>query len=267
MAQESFTHWLKKHLNTVVKDARAIKPCMHPEQIHSFRTGIKRLQAMLELVAEIKDEKEKLPKAFRKFYHATGELRDLQVLLQIVMAENTFPLPTFAVWLSYKIGAAAHHLAHMNGGRAVDELEEMNFGASINDLDDSDIDTFFLKRLQVIKSLSSQKPDDEVLHEIRKRSKGMQYVLAASKNIWPASHAKWAPLLEARLRELSERAGRYNDLRNLSDVLAQYEDDYDEVLTKEDRRAQEGAKREWIKQKDAERRALLITVEALADAA
>jgi hypothetical protein len=256
MDKESVKQWLDKRADQLAKDAEASVRAMYPERIHSFRTGTKKLRAVLRLLAGDKESRSRLPSAYRHLYRATGEVRDSQVLLQMVMDEKRKILQPFAAWLSYKIGAAANSLAHRHSSKALRELRHHVAGFD-HEPEAETLDRFFCGHLQETDKLRKSATDDEAMHLMRKKAKDMQYVLAVCRKVWPEVYEKWAPLIKTQLKELSEKAGAYNDRRNLLDMLSAYCEKYNEEFSDEEREALRKVDAHWTSVKAAERRALL----------
>src|ERR1044072_6916116 len=156
MQHHALKHWLHKHTDGIIKDARSISPHLFPETVHSFRTGTKKLRAILRMVHADTDDRVRLPKQFRKLYRATGNVRDCHVLLKMVVEDKQQPLPTFAIWPGNKIGRAGHKLNHRHSNKALDELK-----AHVHHIDASPteetIDRFFSKRMEKIKTIAGNR--------------------------------------------------------------------------------------------------------------
>ena len=73
--------------------------------------------------------------------------------------------------------------------------------------------------------MADESPDDEELHDCRKKVKDMLYVIKWTDKKWEEAKEITARYNKDLLNELGDVLGDYNDLRNTESTLCSFEDD------------------------------------------
>jgi CHAD domain-containing protein len=262
MENDSLKNWLNERVNRIRKNAESIQPGYPPEPIHHMRTETKRVRAMLRLLSSEKSEEGKLPKSYRKLYRIAGSIRDPQVHLTELFGPRLPKMPMFSLWLARQMAFGVADWEKKFSGETMDELKSFCDGLASESADLDVLINYFKKRKKEIQQLLQNDPEDEDLHQIRKYCKDLLYLLAFCEDNWPEG---WQLLgrLEPSLKRLSDRAGAFNDKRNLLDVSTHFLKDYENELEDEDLAGSKRAIEHWTVQKEQARKRLLASVRAL----
>jgi hypothetical protein len=259
MEKAKLAQWLKKQVQSIRKNASDVHPAFFPGTIHQLRTETKALRAMIRLIHHDTSGQPGLPKSFRRLYRAAGDIRDRQVQLQYLTTDKRHTLPAFAVWLAHKTGDAARDWDHQYRKPALRKLEDDIAHMQLPQPDLRALLNYYNDRLGKMKELAANDPDDDTLHEVRKQAKDMQHVLRYCEKEWPEAWLLIQPL-ENGLERLSDKAGAYNDRRNLLHALDQFMIDYKEQLDEKQRAAVGHAAEDWDLSKARARKALLTAI-------
>lgn len=194
------------------------------DDVHSFRTHVKKVRAFLHWLGR---DKKALPASFKELYRISGELRDIQVLLRSI-EDNRESTPAFTTWLQDNAGRLQQlwddtfhpRIIH----RLVGQLQDPHLKKPTADR----MQSFFNEGVEKIEAVVYlPAPDDEELHEMRKKLKEMYYIYD-----WGKDH-DYTPQDDATpglLKNLGEACGHFNDRRIalvLLNAYIQQENDHD----------------------------------------
>jgi CHAD domain-containing protein len=181
------------------------------EIIHSLRTSFKKLRALLRWQQVDK----KILVSFKKIYAAAGQLRNIQVVQEILPEEHTTGI--FTNWLSARLVKSQDEwnkvYERKTGIQFFEKLEKVKLNPRTHR-------SFFSKKIKEINKILSIDPvPDVLLHEVRKLCKDMQYVLeyVAKKENFPGSRLIHMPV--KKLITITRKIGEYNDKRMLVSLL------------------------------------------------
>jgi CHAD domain-containing protein len=261
MDRKTLRKWLKKQVRRITSDAAEAVDTVSAERIHEFRTGTKKLRAVLRLASEQSGQDQKLPHDFHNIYSAAGDLRNAQVALETVAGDGQVLLPVFYAWLRQRIKEASGVFRKAYHPKALKHLEEEVEGVDAL-IDMQTLLHFVSQHLLALHELAQPEADDTVLHEARKEAKDLQYVIAVCQKIWPEAYDLLVPL-ESSLVELSEKAGAYNDRRNLLNMLEEFRRDNSANTDYSETTAALQAAQDWARAKAIERQELLMMMRAL----
>lgn len=187
------------------------------EDIHAFRVEVKKLRAFLQLA----DEKKQLslPKRLHKFYRMAGHIRNLELQQQRIhdAFRHKSQLPQSYL---YFLGTETATACQVAGGYAKKKLSiglELDYllDHAPRHLEKTDIHHFIRHTEDRLRtSIALPTPlSDEVLHDLRKCLKDLQYnrsyVKKEAADILPDALLK----SKDQLTHLTEALGRYQDLR------------------------------------------------------
>ena len=182
--------------------------------IHELRTTFKKFRALLRWRKIDKN----VYSGFKKLYEASGELRNIQVVNEMLKKEKDIP-ELFKRWLSTTI----IHLQKQWD----DQYEKEILKQLLQDVEDLKIKPgkhkkFFSKRINRILHIINTDPvSDDDIHEIRKMTKDMQYVL----EWWKKKKGSTPLVMNISIKELQnigKRIGEYNDKRMLIILSTDY---------------------------------------------
>jgi CHAD domain-containing protein len=176
--------------------------------IHELRTTFKKIRALLRWQKIDKN----IYAGFKKIYDVAGKLRNVQVVKEMLKKEKDTP-QTFKNWLSItqaqlkKEWDEVYHKEILK--QFLENIENLKIKFSKHK-------KFFSKRIQNILHIISTAPfTDNAIHDIRKMTKDMQYVL----EWWEKKKNGSNPLIKnisiKQLKNIGEQIGEYNDKRNL----------------------------------------------------
>jgi CHAD domain-containing protein len=178
-----------------------------PGDIHTFRTHVKKLRAFLRWLG--RDHK-KLPGPFREIYHISGELRDIQVLLQSLEESKQAPFG-FIAWLKDNAGRLRQLWDFHYHPRIIRRLEHRLQRPPLKKPTSGRFQSFFNDGVDQIESVVYlPAPDDEELHDMRKKLKEMYYIYDWGKEHDYTRQDDTTPDL---LKKLGEDCGEFNDKR------------------------------------------------------
>jgi CHAD domain-containing protein len=180
------------------------------EDVHSFRTHVKKARAFLHWLG--KDKKE-LPFSFREIYHISGELRDIQVLLRSMEdhPESASGTLRFTSWLRENALRLQQLWDDSFHPRIIRHLEHQLQRPDLKKPTAARMQSFFntgVKKIEAVVYLPA--PDDEELHEMRKKLKDMFYIYDWGKEHEFTNSDDGTPEL---LKKLGEDCGHFNDRR------------------------------------------------------
>lgn len=217
-----FEYYEQQHQHTL----KWLKQCMvhaEPEAVHQLRLCIKKLKAfhLLAMQLDLNENKDYkvLSRLVKKVFRLAGQLRDTQVQIQMLNVfeqENNRKFPEFAKWL-YRY--EKKQVAELCGSQSRKSVQSasiiINKG---NSLDASHIeDAAILKgAYQVtgglfhkIGQLVTGNISDENLHDIRKYTKQLRYILNIFQSNYPDFH--FHEITSASLREIETYVGHWHD--------------------------------------------------------
>lgn len=176
------------------------------DNIHSFRTTVKKMRALLRWLSPVKKT---LPSSFKKIYHISGELRNAQVLLQHTATAKE-ELTGFRNWLTANITRLEEQW-YKAWDKAIIRHLHKRIGAIKNKKGNRQrLRRFCKKRVDRINSiLYLPSPPDESLHDARKMLKDMQYLYEWSEKKGIDNDK---PALDV-LKRIGHQAGDFNDQR------------------------------------------------------
>jgi hypothetical protein len=262
MDAKTLANLLGKRVKAIGEEATAIPPDFFPETIHRFRTETKKLMAVLRLAGMAMQHEPEVPKAFRELYHAAGQIRDCQMQLEFIARDKHHILPSFTIWLAHKAYSHQEIWKHKHVEKVVRELHDYIAALRFSDLDLETLHKYFDDHKTHMKVLIAGSADDEALHEVRKETKDMQLVLGFCKKNWEQGYAELAAM-QQELEQLSEKAGVYNDRRNLLIMLEEFTNDYSKEMDEGEILVTLKAGGEWNEAKGREREALIGKIRGL----
>ncbi|HVU53660.1 MAG TPA: CHAD domain-containing protein [Puia sp.] len=197
---------LRKH-GTRIRRTASISAWFNADDVHSFRTRVKKVRAFLHWLGR---SEQKLPGSFREIYRISGELRDIQVLLK-ALEESKEASPAFIAWLKDNAGRLQQLWDDHYHPRVIRRLERRLRRPALKKPTAERMRSFFNEGVEQIEAVVYlPAPDDEELHEMRKRLKEMYYVYLWGKDHDYTQSDDATPEL---LKKLGEDCGQFNDRR------------------------------------------------------
>jgi len=197
---------LHKH-GTGISHTASTSAFFNADDVHSFRTHIKKIRAFLHWLGR---DKNQLPPALIEIYRISGELRDIQVLLKS-MEDNKENTPAFTAWLKDNAGRLQQLWDDHYHPRIIRRLQRQLQQPDLKKPTASRMQSFFNAGVEKIESVVYlPAPDDEELHEMRKRLKEMYYIYDWGKDHDYTQSDDATPEL---LKKLGEDCGHFNDIR------------------------------------------------------
>jgi len=183
--------------------------------IHDLRTTFKKLRALFRWQKTDKN----IYAGFKKIYEVAGKLRNIQVVKEMLKKEKDTP-QAFKNWLQITQTQLKKEWDKVYHKKILEQLQENIENLKIKF---SKNKKFFSMRIQNILHIISTDPfTDNAIHDIRKMTKDMQYVL----EWWEKKKNGSNPLIKnisiKQLKNIGEQIGDYNDKRNLLILLTAY---------------------------------------------
>lgn len=247
---------LRKH-GTGIRRTVSAAAFFDADDIHSFRTHVKKVRAFLHWLGR---DKKTLPASFKDIYHVSGELRNIQVLLKS-MEERGESTPAFTAWLQDNAGRLHQLWDDTYHPRIIQRLEDRLQHPPLKKPTAHKLRSFFngnVEKIEAIVYLPA--PDDDDLHDMRKRLKDMYYVY-----VWGKKHdyTQSDDAMSEALKKLGEDCGVFNDRRIalmlLNAWLQQEKDD-------SARQTAEQLKQRWEEERQTQRAQLLSALRAFVEA-
>jgi CHAD domain len=206
----------------VKRYSHKISPHFKAATIHRFRTATKKLRSLLRWQHT---QKETLPASFVKIYHASGDLRNAQLLL-VSLNKDKINLPGFILWLATHTGNLQLDWNGIYNKRKFRKLKRKLSNTMPQKTGKKALQLFFSKKIHKLQTIIKlPAPTDDMLHEVRKILKDMQYVKQWCKKKWPAGNNAIRKVSLLQLKKLGELAGNYNDKRTGLLLIATYQDE------------------------------------------
>ena len=204
----------RQYAKDLVKYSEKVAAKFDPDIIHSLRTTFKKLRALLRWQKANK----KIYMQFKKIYDVVGEIRIVQVAKEMLKKEKGVP-PGFKVWLTTKLAEKKKKWNNVYCKTVLNTLpnqfENLQIHPSANK-------KFFCKRIEQIGALISAGPvSDTSLHDIRKMTKDMQYILEWEKNRYITKGLRKS-ISVRQLKDTGNQIGKFNDTRMLITLLVNY---------------------------------------------
>jgi len=244
----------KKVYRSIRKHARGIRQNVsvsiffEEEEIHSFRTHVKKLRALFHWLG---DAKKPLSPSFKEIYHISGELRDIQVVLKN-MEERKEDHPFFTAWLRDNAGRLQQLWDDTYDPAVIRRLQTSLERPELKKPTARRLRSFFHKRVGKIESIVYlPAPADDDLHDIRKELKDMYFVYTWGKKNDCAKKDDPTP---DQLKDLGEECGLFNDRRTALGLLAAYIQQEQQPGA---RQAAEQLQQKWEQERLEHRRELL----------
>jgi len=199
-----------------IRENTSVSVFFDEDDVHSFRTHVKKLRAFLHWLG---DDKKALTSSFKEIYHISGELRDVQVLLKN-MGEKKEETPAFTAWLRENAGRLQQLWDDIYDPAVIRRLQQSIQHPELKKPTARRLRSFFNKRVEKIESIVYlPAPADDDLHDIRKELKDMYFVYNWGKKNDCADKDDTTPHL---LKELGDECGQFNDRRIALTLLAAY---------------------------------------------
>jgi CHAD domain-containing protein len=246
MKDNSIDQWLTHHYHSISSDATGIASDFFPEQIHRFRVEAKRIRAVIGFLNNNKDYRP--PRQFRKLYTTAGAIRDYQVPLQTAATEKGGALPSFCIWLGYRMADASRSWKSKKVAPALKALEDSLDQDNCATVNEERYWNWYKDFLQWLQRYLTDSPSDEMLHEVRKHAKNMQYITAFCAKLFSESTQEYQ-VMEQQLHQLATCAGTYNDETNLLIVTKKYAKQWGKLLGEVEIKSLAAAQKEWSAQK------------------
>jgi len=197
---------LHKH-GTGIRRTVSTSAFFNADDVHSFRTHVKKVRAFLHWLGR---DKKSLPASFKEIYRISGELRDIQVLLKSLEGSGESP-PAFTAWLHDNAGRLQLLWDDTFHPRIIRRLERQLQRPDLKRPTTNRLHSFFNEGVEKIEAVVYlPAPDDEELHEMRKKLKEMYYVYDWGKDHDYTQSDDATPEL---LKKLGEDCGQFNDRR------------------------------------------------------
>ena len=204
---------VEKHLAHIQKFSQQIPGHFVPEDIHELRVEYKKLRAFTRLVQLERGAGDLriLPK-LKSLYHAAGEVRDIQHLLQqLATISGKYPLPEFIKYWEQVLFAAKEQL--------VKEIEKADFGKMQENmsqhlpdtLEENTIEKFIHRKVAAIHIILMAAEQDKDLHSIRKNLKDIIYEIRIFKSDLGLPFPVKAWKSEKLLNDMTVKLGDFND--------------------------------------------------------
>ncbi len=220
MEREKMEQLIKKYLKKLKQLLPAIENDFDQEAIHQFRVQVKRLRALIRLVAATLDDADelKLPEKLRKLYLAAGSLRDLQ--LHTVNVSNAFKQRSLPVgYIQLLEDETTHCKRKLQLKLEQDSLTKAESGIIDNlpvAISGEQIREFVRQKTAIINIfLSTKQQTDDDMHTLRKNVKDLLYVVKMFKE----DEKQSAEVLFFPDSEISKA-------ENIADDLGQFVDKY-----------------------------------------
>jgi CHAD domain-containing protein len=238
---------IRKH-GRGIRQSVSVSVFFDEDEVHSFRTHVKKLRAFLHWLG---NDKKALSSSFKEIYHISGELRDVQVLLKN-MEEKKENAPAFAAWLRENAGRLQQLWDDIYDPAVIRRLQQSIQHPQLKKPTARRLRSFFNKRVEKIESIVYlPAPADDDLHDIRKELKDMYYIYEWGKKNDFANENDTTP---HQLKELGEECGQFNDRRIALTLLAAY---IQQEQQPEARQAAEKLQQQWEEERQAHRNSLL----------
>lgn len=183
--------------------------------IHELRTTFKRLRALLRWQKTDK----KVYDIFKKIYDVAGELRNIQVVNEMLEEEKDTPWE-FKNWLSITLVQLKEEWNKVSHKEILKQLLENIENLKIKPAEHK---KFFSKRIKNIRHIISLNPVSDVpIHDVRKMIKDMQYVLEWWEEKKKGSKTLIKNISIDRLKNTGKQIGEYNDKCTLLILLTAY---------------------------------------------
>jgi CHAD domain-containing protein len=247
MHRKKVYHSIRKH-GTGIRRSVSISTFFDADDVHSFRTHVKKLRAFLHWLD--KDKKD-LPPSFKEIYRISGELRDIQVLLK-TMEEKEENHPAFTAWLRDNAGRLQQLWDDTYDPAVIRRLLRSLQHQELNKPTTRRLRSFFNERVEKIESIVYlPAPADDDLHDIRKELKDLYFIFAWGQKNDVVDEDDPTP---ETLKQLGEQCGRFNDRRIALTLLGAYIQQEQET---EARQAAEALQQRWEEDRLSHKRELL----------
>ena len=183
--------------------------------IHELRTTFKKLRALLRWQNTDKN----IYAIFKKIYDVAGELRNIQVVNEMLKEEKDTP-QEFKNWLSITLVQLKEEWNKVYHKEILKQLLENIENLKIKTAKHK---KFFSKRIKKIRHIISLKPVSDVpIHDTRKMIKDMVYVLEWWEEKKKGSITLIKNISIDRLKNIGKQIGEYNDKCTLLILLTTY---------------------------------------------
>lgn len=234
--------------------------------IHQFRVEVKKLRALLRLVAlELKHpQKLKLPNKLKTVYAVAGEIRDTQLHLKRIAAaiEKKDGQPdAYNKLLQQKINKKKKQLAKLLSRRFFPAVKRKIVSRLPAALNPETAIQFVQQKMTSLTVSITAEPDDEALHTIRKHLKDLMYDVNPPeddiKNALPPDLVSKEQLQS--VKHLTDQLGEFNDLCY---AVQSVDPGRMKVLKDEEKEQLNRIRNQWIKEKEQLKKTALSSLSA-----
>lgn len=225
------------------------------EDIHGFRTEVKKLRAFLRIISFVFNEskKYKLPKKLRKLYSRAGAIRDIQLQLERIESatQNEAVRPkVYSSLLKKEMNQNKKRLKKQLAGNFMKRSEKKIYNKLPQSVGFETIRRFVFFKISDMEALiTKRKENDNDIHSVRKNLKDLMYnVKTVDDNLKQAfpkifSDADGLKTVE----QLSDQLGMFTDM---SAALSYTEPSYLNKVNVEERQQLQRVRSQWLQKKN-----------------
>lgn len=201
MKADKFYHRINKQSNKLIRSIKAVNRSYDGDTIHDLRTIYKKLRALFRWQ---KINKKKYS-SLKKIYAASGEIRNLQVTQKRI--KNPGDLAGFSYWLDTSL---LNFKAEWQKTGTHKQLTVFRKNIQHLKIKPSLHKNFIRKKIKLIlRILNLAEISNELIHNIRKAVKDIQYIY---EYLFQIEKRKNVAAKLSRLKAISNKIGEYIDL-------------------------------------------------------
>ena len=191
--------------------------------IHEFRIAVKSIRSFLRLLRTAYNEPgPKLPGKFKRLYHIAGAIRDAQLELENLAANNT-SLPIYSGKLNNDIKRQKKEWDRHYSEKIFRKIKKRLAGYEYETLSPDALAAFYNMKITGMKTLSNTRPCTSAqIHNIRKQAKDIIYTAKLAQKEWKPAYKKLKHTPLAQLEDIATAIGDYNDDRVQLEHLASF---------------------------------------------
>ena len=193
------------------------------DAIHEFRIAVKSIRSFLRMLRMAYNEPgPKLPGKFKRLYHIAGAIRDAQLELENLTANN-ISLPVYSGKLNNDIKRQKKEWDRHYSEKIFRKIKKRLAGYEYDTLSPDALAAFYNMKVNGMKTLSNARPCTSAqIHNIRKQAKDIIYTTKLAQKDWKPAYKQIKHIPLAQLEDIATVIGDYNDDRIQLEHLASF---------------------------------------------
>ena len=210
-------------IHDIASTCKTIEDNFDQDTIHDFRIKVRSLRSFLRLQRIHSDEAgTKISKKFMQLYHIAGRIRDTQLEIDH-LAANNLEIGLYPDQLHHTLELQKEEWRQLYSKKTIRKLSRKLSGLKYKALPPYVLRKFFNDRMGTLDMITGTMPlTDTEIHDVRKKIKDILYTSKIAKKKWKAAVKLVDDIPVKQLEHLADLIGDRNDDRIMLEHLTAF---------------------------------------------